>query len=270
MGPILDDNHFAPLIDLLRGSKCEMIDNPFGNPGDQLIAIGFRQLFARSGIELVHHGRPGKAFEPSAKADTLLFYGGGNVGNFYRASPGLRHSLKSITSHRKVLLPQSAFNQGEDLSQFDHIFAREIFSYRIMRQMGNCHLAPDGALALDPSLAFSDYDHLCSLPSTTDLGVFLRADQEKPSDRSLDHLMPINQGDPSSRDLGWFRQLPHRYRACITNRLHFGIWCLLLGRRVFFTANSYHKVLGIYNTWLQPHSRTPYKGLASFVDCRSL
>jgi exopolysaccharide biosynthesis predicted pyruvyltransferase EpsI len=48
-----------------------------------------------------------------------------------------------------------------------------------------------------------------------------------------------------------YLHLAARYESIVTDRLHFAICGLLLGRQVVLLPNSYHKNRSMYETWLR-------------------
>lgn len=258
---IIPDKNFHKLLDILRGRRCELIENPYGNWGDRLIHIGFMQLFQRNSIEIVRVSRVTANFRPCPHADTLLLYGGGSVGGFYSGSPGLRKGLKKHSQISQILLPQSAFDANEDLSHFDFIGARESDSLKIMEDMGSCFLAPDGALAIDPEIAFPDFCRVSEELPEESTGVFLRQDSEKP--KADLHLSSIR--DPSTvPSFTEFLELPRNFSSITTNRLHFAIWSIYMRRSVVLMPNSYHKNRAMYEAWLGNAGLTNFSRLIRY------
>jgi exopolysaccharide biosynthesis predicted pyruvyltransferase EpsI len=49
-----------------------------------------------------------------------------------------------------------------------------------------------------------------------------------------------------------YLELAARHSRIITDRLHFAISGLIVGREVALLGNSYHKNRSIYETWLKP------------------
>lgn len=94
--------------------------------------------------------------------------GGGNLGARLRASPGRRRRLAKIP-RLKIILPQTASDAAEDLSEFDTVYAREETTWQLLRRLHrDVRLVPDMALSL--RLPASQPAH--------EQGLFLRSDRE--------------------------------------------------------------------------------------------
>jgi exopolysaccharide biosynthesis predicted pyruvyltransferase EpsI len=132
-----------------------------------------------------------------------------------------------------TIFPQS-FTSPED-RPYKRIFVRERGSLKFCPQ---AVLAPDLALGLD-------YEN--SVAPTRKLGVFLRGDEERAVRR------PWFSRDPAKicRTPQEYLRLAARYERIITDRLHFAICGLIVGRETTLLPNAYHKNQAMYDTWLK-------------------
>jgi exopolysaccharide biosynthesis predicted pyruvyltransferase EpsI len=80
-----------------------------------------------------------------------------------------------------------------------------------------------------------------------DIGLFARTDLEK---TDTYHLLSL--GDPARMcaSVEEYFSLASRYRKICTNRLHFAIAGLILGREVVLLPNSYFKNRELWVAWL--------------------
>lgn len=230
------DEHFGDLWDCVRGHAIGLAQNRFGNWGDELIQRGTLALFAHYGVRcrVLRNDELAKGKWP--EGITLIAEpGGGNIGTRPGlGSPRRRRVLAQMPGPR-IVLPQSASDDGENLSAFKTVFAREETTWRMLRKVHpDVRLVPDMALALD-------------LPSTDpvhDDGLFLRDDAERTVAGGVDPLRLVRNADQ-------YVALAGSYRRVITNRLHFAIAALLQDRSVVLKANSYHKNRSMFDTWLR-------------------
>jgi len=227
--------HWDGLVEVLQGEIVGLVHNRFGNFGDELIQWGTVALFHRHGIKYRQLSEDDLKSERKLSEVTLLAEpGGGNLG----ARPGLyspqRRKILANLPGKKIILPQTASDAGEDLRGFDIVYAREETSRDILsRTHSNVRLVPDLALALE-------------FPKSTpieDFGLFLRNDVERTSEGGID---PVELATSASD----YVALAGRYNFIVTNRLHFAIAALLQGKSVHLKANSYHKNRSMFDSWL--------------------
>jgi exopolysaccharide biosynthesis predicted pyruvyltransferase EpsI len=170
-------------------------------------------------------------------ADLFVFGGGGSMGSLWPHPLAVRRELYALAAEhgRPVLiLPQSFAGEEECLPPGAQVFLRDHLS----RRYCDGPVVPDLALLLDIDPA--DYPP----PHSAD-GLFLRADREAgPESGGADPIHNCHSTD------AYFR-LAAGYAHIITNRLHFAICGLHLGRRVTLLPNSYHKNRGVYESWLE-------------------
>lgn len=227
--PLLPMKMFAPVFEPLRGKMVGFI-RPIGNVGDDLIAMATHQLFDNFAIrwrEVTPHD--------CADCDELAFGGGGNMGSMYQNNWDLRTRCLE-TGLPVTILPQS-FTTAEE-REFHRVYVRERESQK---------LCPTGILAPDLALGL---EYATKTRPRVELGVFLRRDRETAQGswfrwRRKD---PARMCDSAIEYL----ELAAQHSRIITDRLHFAICGLTVGRQVALLGNSYHKNRSIYETWLKP------------------
>ena len=222
---LLDAAAFAPVCTPLLGRRVGYV-RPHGNVGDALIEVAMLQLFAEYGVRcgLWREDRD-DGFE------LLVFGGGGNMGTRYADNHSLRG--RALASGLPlVILPQSF--TGPEPRPFRQVYVRERKSLAFVP---DATLAPDLALGLACAAA---------PPPRHGLGVFLRRDRER---RGAKPLVP--------RDPARLCRVPSEYLALaadheriVTDRLHFAIAGLHMGRDVTLVANDYHKNEAMHAAWL--------------------
>ena len=223
--PLLSPDDFAGVLEPLRGKRIGYI-RPSGNVGDQLIELATFQLFNAYGIRwklISADGRP--------DADELVFGGGGNMGTYYQSNWNLRGRSLAFGLPMSIL-PQS-FLTRED-RPYHRVYVRERSSLGLSNRG---ILAPDMALGLECSN---------STRPQSGTGIFIRRDCELAVKR------PWRARDPARlcKTPEQYLQLAARYQRIITDRLHFAICGLILGRDTTILPNSYHKNRSMYETWL--------------------
>lgn len=235
--PLLPPQAYADIFDRLRDHRIGYVELP-GNVGDRMIRLATRQLLRYFGISYRLLGRreiAGKR-EPGETVDRILISGGGNLGTLYPECRRLREKVLALGPPVTVL-PQSIYGNPEDLGSYERVYVRERSSLEFP---GEVVLAPDLALALD-------HVNAESVP-VLERGVFLRRDVEKllaPDSRSL--------CDPADvcHTVEEYLELASLCGAIYTDRLHFAIAGLLLGRDVTLLPNSYDKNRAMFETWLK-------------------
>jgi exopolysaccharide biosynthesis predicted pyruvyltransferase EpsI len=222
MGPLLPVEQFECVFAEWRNKKAYLLQGD-GNLGDALIHRATVSLFEKFGIDSA----------PVEEAAVIFYGGGGNMGEFYPTPKGQRESLLKLSkdlSKPLVVLPQS-FVTPDDFQCY-RIFVRERESQR---------LRPDAILAPDLVLGLEIED---SLPQpTVESGLFLREDYEGIFKSQSGRSDPVWSGD--------YIQLAARYRNIVTDRLHFAIVGLILGRTVTLLPNMYFKNRAMYDAWLR-------------------
>lgn len=224
--PLLPPAHFAHVLEPLRGKRIGFI-RPSGNVGDLLIEMATFQLFKKFGLnwKVVDLKQP-------PDVDELVFGGGGNMGNFYQANWDLRS--QALSSGLPVtILPQS-FITSEN-RPFRRVYVRE---------RSSLELYPSGVLAPDLALGL---EYTTSIEPRYDMGIFIRRDCELNVKRPWLSRDPVRLCSTPEQYL----QLAAQYGRIITDRLHFAISGLILGRDTTILPNSYHKNRSMHETWLR-------------------
>jgi len=224
---------FADVFGPLVGKRVGFI-RPHGNVGDRLIELATFQLFNAFGIDwrVQDPGFPLRGCgEPAEEVDELVFGGGGNMGALYRNNVELRKECLAL-GLPVTIFPQS-FTSPED-RPYKRVYVRETASLEYCQQ---AVLAPDLALGLD---------YRNRLGATRRTGVFIRKDREGVVRR------PWFSRDPAKicNTPRQYLELAARYERIITDRLHFAICGLIVGRDTTLLPNSYHKNRSMYETWL--------------------
>jgi exopolysaccharide biosynthesis predicted pyruvyltransferase EpsI len=216
---------FAAVFEPLVGRRVGFVA-PLGNVGDRLIQRATFQLFREFGIRW-------KVVDPDQPPDTdeLAFGGGGNMGSLYRNNWELRGRILQFGLPVTVL-PQS-FTSRED-RPYKRVYVRERGS---LSYCEGASLAPDLALGLS---------YAARAGAVRGLGVFVRKDPERVVRR------PWLSPDPVKicRTTEEYLELAAQYQQIVTDRLHFAICGLIVGRRTTLLPNSYHKNRSMHETWL--------------------
>jgi exopolysaccharide biosynthesis predicted pyruvyltransferase EpsI len=216
---------FSEVFEPLQNRRIGYVRPP-GNVGDLLIEAATVQLFAEFGIEWVDWTP-----ENPTPVDELAYGGGGNMGAYYRPNWDLRTRCLE-TGLPVTILPQS-FMSAED-RPFHRVFVRERYSLRYR---------PDAVLAPDLALGLAVKPRPAPIHA---LGIFLRRDGERKVRRRLFRRDPVQMCQTPAQYL----TLASQYARLITDRLHFAVCGVLLGRETTLLPNSYHKNRGMYETWL--------------------
>jgi exopolysaccharide biosynthesis predicted pyruvyltransferase EpsI len=224
---LLPPDRFADVFLPLQGKRIGFV-RPSGNVGDALIEWATHQLFEHYEIKWTLKDPAG----PVDDVDELVFGGGGNMGTLWEKNWHLRAQCLQ-TGLPLTILPQS-FTSRED-RPFRRVYVRERASWAFHPRG---ILAPDLALGLCvPSPAVPDKG----------TGLFLRRDCEGTVPRGWFSRDPVKM----CRTPAEYLALAARYARIVTDRLHFAICGLLLGRHTTLLPNSYHKNFSMYETWLK-------------------
>jgi exopolysaccharide biosynthesis predicted pyruvyltransferase EpsI len=233
--PLLDPEYFAPLLEPFAERTVGYV-RMHGNAGDRMIDLATQQLFEHFGVRWFDVDREGLAdgnFSPGI--EELVIAGGGNMGTTYERPLTIRR--QALTHGLDVtVFPQSFTDGNEDLSGYKRVYVRERASLDLSPR---CSLAPDMALGLRLDRAAASPD--------LETGVFLRQDRE-----ACFPYHPLSLGDPAELCLtvNDYFELAERFETVFTDRLHFAIASLLLGRRTVLLPNNYAKNRSMYDTWL--------------------
>ncbi len=217
---------FAHVFEPLQGKRIGFV-RPIGNVGDELIEWAMRQMFALYKIDW----RLFDPADPSEDVDELVWGGGGNMGTMWKSNWQLRGRCLDF-GLPMTILPQS-YTSRED-RRFHRIFVREQVSLSLAT---NGILAPDLALGLD---------YTPTTRPTREFGVFLRKDSEGIVPRGWFVRDPARL----CRTPRQYLELAASYEHIVTDRLHFAISSLMVGRRTTLLPNIYHKNSSMFKTWL--------------------
>jgi hypothetical protein len=165
------------------------------------------------------------------QVDELVYAGGGSMGTLYQQNWEMRGAYLGL-GVPITILPQS-FTSPEP-RPYETIYVREAASLDFEPR---AQLAPDLALGLEYT-AVSVRRRAC--------GVFLRRDGERAVRRRWFTSDPAKR----CRTPREYLELAAQFDHVITDRLHFAICALIVGRRVTLLPNSYHKNRSMYETWL--------------------
>ncbi len=234
---------FRPVFAPLEGKRVGFV-RPLGNVGDALIEAATLQLFAAFEIDYTIH-------DPAnpVPVDQIVFGGGGNMGTAYRNNWRLRAQCLRLGTP-VTILPQS-FTSRED-RPYHRVYVRERASLKF---------CPQGILTPDLALGFDQRRPVA--PPGRATGVFLRKDPERPGRRRWWARDPAKL----CRTPQEYLRLAARYERIITDRLHFAIAALIVGRETVLLPNCYHKNRSMWETWLadlgcrfSPHWRNALRG----------
>lgn len=223
--PLLPPRAFAEVFEPLRGKRIGYVRS-LGNVGDHLIEWATIQLFAAFGV--TWHVQD---LEAPLAADELVFAGGGNMGDQYPTNVALREQALRF-GVPLTILPQS-FTSRED-RPFKRVFVRERVSWRFCEK---AYLAPDLALGLS---------YQTKTRPLFEEGVFLRRDKERTGRKRWFVPDPVRLAATPQEYL----ELAARHERIITDRLHFAISGLIVGRETTLLANAYHKNAAMHEAWL--------------------
>lgn len=217
---------FAQVFEPLRGKRIGFV-RPLGNVGDELIHAATFQLLDAFRIDW-------QIVDPicGADVDEIVFGGGGNMGMLYLNNWDLRGQILTL-GLPLTILPQS-FASEED-RPYKRVYVREHASLAFCRQ---AILAPDLALGLF-------YEH--KTEPTAGTGVFLRCDPERAGGFRWFRRDPARL----CRTPQEYLSLAARFEHIVTDRLHFAICGLIVGRKTTLLPNNYHKNQSMYETWLE-------------------
>lgn len=152
---------------LHHGTRLALIDFPnSGNVGDAAIWMGEKSWLERAGVEIVYtcdrYTYSRSRLQRELKDGTILWHGGGNLGDLWPAAQAFRERVTSeFPDNRIVQLPQSIWfedprNADRAASIFDnhpniHLLLRDRRSLERAKELFNVSssLCPDMAFALD-------------------------------------------------------------------------------------------------------------------------
>lgn len=207
-----------------------------GNIGDYLIWEGTRQLIKSfKYTELTHKN------VATAKGHTAVITGSGGWSKSHGTVPAVLTEIEK--RFKNVIIFPSSYDTGVDtvkraLSNTKaKVFARELKSYRMIKDLCNAELAYDCAFFFD----FAPYR--IQGKGNGELRAY-RTDEESDITEK-----PTKNYDISSRKVvdnldSWLRIIA-QYERVYTDRAHIMIAAAMLGKTVYYTPSNYHKLPGI-------------------------
>ena len=207
-----------------------------GNIGDYLIWAGTRQL-----LKPFKYKEMTKDGLRHAEGHTALITGSGGWCKAHGSMPKLLPEIES--RYQKVVILPSSYDTSLDTVKRNlsktraKVFARELESYRQIKDICDADIAYDCALFFD----FSPYQ--INGKGKGELLVY-RTDGE-----SAGKEPPKNNYDISRRTIcksldDWLRIIA-QYETVRTDRAHIMIAAAMLGKKVYYSSSNYHKVPGI-------------------------
>lgn len=215
-----------------------------GNIGDYLIWEGTRQLLKPfKYTELTHKNIV------NSKGHTALITGSGGWSKSHGTVPAVLTQIEK--RFKNVIILPSSYDTGVDtvkraLSNTKaKVFARELTSYRMIKDLCNAEVAYDCAFF------FNFEPYRIQGKGKGELWAY-RTDNE--SDVTA---KPTNNYDISSRRVvdnldNWLRIIA-KYERVHTDRAHIMIASAMLGKTVYYTPSNYHKLPGIAKFSLQEY-----------------
>lgn len=213
----------------------------WGNVGDYLIWEGTRKLLASGGVK--HQTIPLDDLDKTKSGGLGVFVGGGAWCRWYCLGPLVLPRLEEKFD-RVVVLP-STFDlqvpavRGAMVNSSATFFAREPVSYEQMSEVvgDRVSLALDGAF-------FYDWEGWKKRNPVTGKGTLkaFRTDAE-----SLTGQVPVDNRDISNEHLSvdtWLKDI-NKHAEVWTDRAHVLIAAALLGKKVKWQPDGYHKVEAI-------------------------
>lgn len=221
--PILSYDDYKDIFEPYRDSNALFFfDKRFANYGDELILMATLQLFKHYNIKVVNDVK---------LANVAFFTGGGNMGNLYGMVKEERRKFLTFAKQnglKTVILPQSFNSEDETSDLADIVYVREKQSLKY---------CPKAILSHDLSLCLNGWIYKDAEEKQE--GVFLRSDAEATKDINSDPVTFCN-------NVWGYLYLANIYSKIITNRLHFGVAGIILGKNVIFVNNSYGKIKAVW------------------------
>jgi exopolysaccharide biosynthesis predicted pyruvyltransferase EpsI len=232
---LLGYEKFDIIFNEIIGKKVYFVSN-LGWTGDCLIDDAARQLFKHYEIK-----------ETSIEeADYFIESGGGNLGNGYYETYLKRKKILDIAMQQNkkvIILPKSFYGNIQEIPNCIYkLYAREKITKVLIKQS---ILAPDLALGYK-------YKGEITKPINR-LGLFIRDDENLFNGKKYEN----NLGDPrriieeNKLNFNHLFKLAMDYEIICTDRLHFAIASMIIGRKVILMPNSYFKNYGMWLTWLR-------------------
>jgi exopolysaccharide biosynthesis predicted pyruvyltransferase EpsI len=233
---------FESIASILANSTVIFAPGEEGIAG-QMINSATKYLFKLWGVNVCNDWRNGDYPECSDGADYFVYGGGGSIGNALKQelSTQRRWLVGRYASKEGlplVVLPQSIGMDSETRPDNLTIFCREAASQA---------LAPGSLLAPDLALVLP-FEGKYNKP-IYDSGIFLREDGES----RMAKYWKNHLGDPIRYASSWedYLVLAAQFRKITTDRLHFAICGLMLGRDIILLPDAYHKNRSMHECWLK-------------------
>jgi exopolysaccharide biosynthesis predicted pyruvyltransferase EpsI len=239
--PLLSIEKFDNIIKLLSNKKIYYIYDKAGNAGDSLIRKSEKILFNEINIQII---------DDLSKVDFIVWGGGGNIGILYYNCFKKRKLFIEKSNKLNipfVILPSTTteINMKEIFPENVIFFAREKETHKIY---------PESILSPDMSFLFNEDITKWDIEPKKEFGLFLRKDKESKK-------LPYEKysiGDPwkdfskkMTKTYDDYFELISEYNVIATDRLHFAISSLILGKKTILLANNYFKNQSMYETWLK-------------------
>lgn len=220
------------LLSALNGSSDITFINGPGNTGDSLIWEGAYNLLKGVDYKKVFRDNLSKV-----EGDTAILTGGGGWCSAFHSWPSYLPQIEE--RFQRVIIFPSSFDTSlkevrHTLSQSKSlVFARELTSYQMIKDICNADYAYDTAFFFDfePFMKKGDGSLYA-----------YRVDREK-----RNYPIPNNNDDISVtfKSLNqWLNKIAF-YKNIYTDRAHVTIASAMLGKQVYFRNSNYHKVQGI-------------------------
>jgi len=219
------------LSSLVDSQDITFIYGP-GNIGDHLIWEGTYQLLHNITFKKVYRDRIS-----TMEGDTAVLTGGGGWCSAFHSWPNYLPMIEA--RFNRVIIFPSSFDTALDavkrtLSQSKAtVFARELKSYQLIKDLCNADYAYDTAFFFD----FEPYKK----PGKGPLYAY-RNDREKKN-----YAIPPNNNDISAACTSlrqWLDKIA-AHEVIYTDRAHVTIASAMLGKQVYYRPSNYHKVQGI-------------------------
>ena len=231
----------AKLLASLQATEDFVLVRTMGNKGDELIYAGMRQLLKDCSYRECRLSEV-----PMARGHLAVVAGGGGWCSAHCLMPDLL--LKVEDSFDNVIIFPSSFDTSvESVLEFlsktrAKVFARELISYNLIKSLCDADLAHDSAFFFD----YSPYRR-------NGQGILdaYRTDKE-----STEFPRPLDNNDISEtcETLDEWLWTIARHEIIRTDRAHVTIAGALLGKKVEWRPNSYHKVAAIVEYALKDYT----------------
>ena len=236
---------YEPFIDKIKGKDVAWCQVP-GNHGDHFIdRVAGRMLENNASSFTTFRSEPSEFLYSAedvlkSEPEVVLWMGNGNLGgNLYSNIHQKFVEVCEVAEVSSVEVVVSPCTANSEFEVGDHVtvFARE----HTTAEMLGCEFVPD--LALD----YDRYSVYSFSKSSRGSGLFLRTDAE------IEVRHVSNIGDPAkiAESLDEYIGLASKYKKIVTNRLHFAIISLGLGKDVTLLPGSYHKNRSVYEASLE-------------------